>query len=84
MYEINVHLASHGLESQWGSSIPDEMILKPDCYGMILGYKVFDIRDRMLDAPNPKHVYRRLVIEARSRSVHPSSSRGWSFLHYED
>lgn len=25
---------------------------------------MFDIRDRMLDAPNPIYVYRRLVIEA--------------------
>lgn len=31
---------------------------------MIRGFKVLDIRDRMLDAPNPMHVYRRLVIEA--------------------
>lgn len=64
MYKINDQLASHGLEAQWGSNVPEEMILQPDHHGMIRGFKVLDIRERMFDAPNPTHVYRRLVIEA--------------------
>lgn len=40
------------------------MILQPDSHDMILGFKVLDIRERILDAPNPTHIYRRLVIEA--------------------
>lgn len=64
LYEINDQLASHGLEAQWGTGITEEMIVKPDDRGMIRGFKVLDVRDRMLDAPNPTHVYRRLVIEA--------------------
>ena len=64
LYEINPQLASHGLEAQWGSGIPEEMVLQPDNHDLILGFKVLDIRERMLDAPNPTHVYRRLVIEA--------------------
>ena len=64
MYEINDQLASHGLETQWGTGITEEMIVKPDSHDTIRGFKVLDIRERMLDAPNPTHVYRRLVIEA--------------------
>ena len=40
------------------------MILKPDSKDMIRGFKVLDIGQRMIDAPNPAHIYRRLVIEA--------------------
>jgi hypothetical protein len=63
-YEINPQLPTHGLEAQWGSGISQDSILKPDFLDMIMGFKVLDIRERMLDAPNPTHVYRRLVIEA--------------------
>lgn len=31
---------------------------------MIKGYKVFDIRTRLMDAPTDLHIYRRLVIES--------------------
>jgi hypothetical protein len=63
-YEINPQLPTHGLEAQRGSGISQDSILKPDFLDMIMGFKVLDIRERMLDAPNPTHVYRRLVIEA--------------------
>lgn len=64
MYKINDQLATHGLEEQWGSDITDDMIAKPDNYNMIEGFKVIDVRDRMLDARNPLDVYRKLTDEA--------------------
>lgn len=64
MYRINDQLATHGLEEQWGSDITDDMIAKPDGNGVIDGFKVMDIRGRMLDARNPLGVYRKLTDEA--------------------
>lgn len=64
MFKINDLLATHSLESQWGSGITDNEIVQPDKDGKIDGFKVFDVRDRMLDARNPPEVYQRLTEEA--------------------
>lgn len=64
MYIINDFLATHGLEAQWGSSLIDDMIVKPDIEGKINGFKVFDIRDKMFDAWNPLEVYQDLTEQA--------------------
>ena len=64
MYLINDRLATHGLDWQWGSKIPEDQIAKPDASNMIDGFAVLDIRERMLDFHNSLHVYRRLVNEA--------------------
>lgn len=66
MYQINPRLATHGLEAQWGSGLADDMILQPDSDGMIEGFKVLDIRERMLDAKNPVSTYRKLTDECIS------------------
>jgi protein-tyrosine phosphatase len=58
---INEQLATHGLEAQRGTGIADDMIQQPDEAGMIDGFKVFDIREMMLDAPSPISIYRRLA-----------------------
>ncbi len=64
MYIITDWLATHGLDWQFDGSLPEDMILQPDASGIINGYKVFDIRTKLMDAPTDLHVYRRLVIEA--------------------
>ena len=64
MFKINDFLATHGLEAQWGSDITNDMIAKPDKDGKIDGFKVFDIREKMLDARNPLEVYQELTEEA--------------------
>lgn len=64
MFKINDFLATHGLEAQWGSDAIDDMIAKPDSEGKIEDFKVFDIREKMLDARNPLEVYQTLTEEA--------------------
>jgi predicted protein tyrosine phosphatase len=64
LYIITDWLATHGLDWQFDDSLPEDMILQPDASRIINGYKVFDIRTRLMDAPTDLHVYRRLVIES--------------------
>jgi hypothetical protein len=63
LHIINSQLATHGLEGQWGSGLTDDLIQQPDAEGKINGFAVLDVRSRMVDAPNPTYVYRRLVVE---------------------
>jgi hypothetical protein len=58
---INEQLTTHGLEAQWGTGITDDMIQQPDEAGMIDRFKVFDIREMMLDARSPRYIYRKLA-----------------------
>jgi predicted protein tyrosine phosphatase len=75
MYVINEWLATHGLDFRIGNikdedtgevieGFLDDSVLQPNGNGMINGFKAFDIREKMKDAPNPVHVYKNLAEEA--------------------
>jgi hypothetical protein len=52
LYIITDWLATHGLDWQFDDSLPEDMILQPDASALINGYKVFDIRKRLMDGSN--------------------------------
>ena len=70
LFVIKDDLATHGLEVQWGTGVPEDKIQQPDANGKIDGFVVLDVRERMLDAPNRLTTYIKLINEANGSLQH--------------